>query len=163
MRILSVDDKAENLYMLEALLRGHGHIVDSASDGRRALQLADRGDYDLIISDILMPRMDGYRLCQEVRKCRQLADVPFIFYTSTYTSLGDEKLALDCGGDRYIKKPAPLSTILMALLELMEPQSPRPRPSEMPEELLVMREYTEALVRKLEERNAKLERAREEM
>jgi hypothetical protein len=70
---------------------------------------------------------------------------------------------MDCGADRYIKKPAPLSTILMALLELMDPQSPRPRPSEMPEELLVMREYTEALVRKLEERNAKLERAREEI
>jgi len=88
--------------------------------------------------------------------------MPFIFYTSTYTSPGDEKLALDCGADRYIKKPAPLTVILMALLELIDPQAPRSHPS-APSEEVIMREYNEALVRKLEERNAKLERARGEI
>jgi CheY-like chemotaxis protein len=67
MKILSVDDKAENLYMLEALLKGYGHDVDSASNGLQALQLAERGRYDLIVSDILMPRMDGFQLCRELK------------------------------------------------------------------------------------------------
>ena len=85
MRILSADDKPENLYMLEALLRGHGHVVDSASNGLDALKLAERGVYDLIISDILMPRMDGFQLCRELKKDARLRHIPFIFYTATYT------------------------------------------------------------------------------
>src|SRR4029077_18552127 len=79
MKILSVDDKAENLYMLEALLRGHGHEVDSASDGQAALPLTQSSHYDLIISDILMPRMDGFQLCRELKKDAHLRYIPFIF------------------------------------------------------------------------------------
>jgi signal transduction histidine kinase len=144
-------------------LEGEGIETFEAEDGVDALQKLEKEKADAIISDILMPRMDGYRFCREVRKCTWLTATPFVFYTSTYTSPADEKLAMDCGADRYIKKPAPLSTILMTLLELTDPHSVRPRPSELPEEMHVMREYTEALVHKLEERNAKLERARAEI
>src|SRR5436190_9526377 len=97
MKILSVDDKAENLYMLEALLRGHGHEVDSASNGLIALQLAERGVYDLIISDILMPRMDGFQLCRELKKDTRMCQIPFIFYTATYTDPRDAAFALSLG------------------------------------------------------------------
>jgi light-regulated signal transduction histidine kinase (bacteriophytochrome) len=107
--------------------------------------------------------MDGYRFCREVRKSERWGDTPFIFYTSTFTSHEDEKLALDCGADRYIRKPAPLSVILLAMLELTNRPRPRARAPEPPAELMVMREYNEALVRKLEERNARLERARAEI
>ena len=104
MKILSVDDKSENLYMLEALLRGHGHEVNSASDGQRALQLAG-GGYDLIISDILMPRMDGFQLCRELKKDGRLRHIPFIFYTATYTDSRDAVFALSLGADRFLIKP----------------------------------------------------------
>jgi len=160
MKILIVDDNSTNRKLLRVNLEGEGVETFEAEDGVEALQKLETEKADAIISDILMPRMDGYRLCQEVRKCTWLAGTPFIFYTSTYTSIGDEKLALDCGADRYIKKPAALSSILMTLLELTGPDSVRPRPSELPEEMHVMREYTESLVHKLEERNGTLERAR---
>jgi signal transduction histidine kinase len=159
MNVLIVDDNETNRKLLRINLEGEGILTCEAADGIEALSMLEKARVDAIISDILMPKMDGYRLCQEVRKCSWLAGMPFIFYTSTYTSPGDEKLALDCGADRYIKKPAPL----MALLELVNPESPRHHPLPAPEEMVVMREYNEALVRKLEERNAKLERARAEI
>ena len=164
MKVLIVDDNATNRKLLRINLEGEGIETCEAENGLEALAYLDTGKVDAIISDILMPGMDGYRLCQEIRKCDWLAGMPFIFYTSTYTSPGDEKLALDCGADRYIKKPAPLSVILMALLELINPEAPRARVQPPPEEqMVVMREYNEALVRKLEERNATLERARGEI
>jgi signal transduction histidine kinase len=163
MKVLIVDDNELNRKLLRMNLEGEGIETLEAEDGFDALKKLETKRADVIISDILMPRMDGYRFCQEVRKSRRFDGTPFIFYTSTYTSLGDEKLALDCGADRYIKKPAPLSVMMMALLELSNTRGPRAHPAERPEELVVMREYNEALVRKLEERNAKLERAREEV
>lgn len=163
MKILIVDDNETNRKLLRVNLEEEGIQTFEAADGVEALGRLEAEKADAIISDILMPRMDGYRLCQEVRKSKSLETTPFIFYTSTYTSVGDEKLALDCGGDRYIKKPAPLCEILDAIRELNEPRSSRPQATGLPQELLVMREYNEALVRKLEERNAELEGAREEI
>ena len=70
-----------------------------------------------IISDILMPRMDGYRFCYEVRASEYFRHLPFIFYTSSYTSSSDEKLALEIGADKFLTKPAPASSIIQAFRE----------------------------------------------
>ena len=163
MKVLIVDDIEVNRKLLRVNLDAEGIESFEVANGAEALAKMKGEKPDAIISDILMPHMDGYRLCQEVRKDQELENTLFIFYTSTYTSSGDEKLALDCGADLYIKKPAPFGVLLAALRELADPRAPRPRPVAMPEELTVMREYNEALVRKLEERNAKLERARHEI
>jgi signal transduction histidine kinase len=163
MKVLIVDDNKTNRKLLRVTLEGEGIQTFEAVDGEEALASLETEKADVIISDILMPRMDGYRLCQEVRKSKRLEATPFIFYTSTYTSPGDEKLALDCGADRYLKKPAPMRVIMGAIRELMDPRRPRVHMAEMREELLVMREYNEALVRKLEERNATLEEMQAEI
>jgi hypothetical protein len=163
MKILIVDDSETNRKLLRVKLEGEGIETFEAAHGIEALSALERQKADVIISDILMPHMDGYRFCQEVRKIEDLEKIPFIFYTSTYTSSGDEKLALDCGADRYIKKPAPLREMLLAIHDLLDPNRRHPKPNRPPEELAVMREYNEALVRKLEERNLKLEIAREEI
>ena len=132
MRILSADDKPENLYMLEALLRGHGHTVDSVSNGLDALRLAERGVYDLIISDILMPRMDGFQLCRELKKDARLRHIPFIFYTATYTDPRDASLALSLGADRFLIKPLEPDAFIREMEEVIARKAALP-----PQQLLI--------------------------
>ncbi|HSI11623.1 MAG TPA: response regulator [Chthoniobacter sp.] len=163
MKILSVDDKSENLYMLEALLRGHGHEVDSASDGHRALQLAECAQYDLIISDILMPRMDGFQLCRELKKDKRLRDIPFIFYTATYTDPRDAAFALSLGADRFLVKPLEPEVFIKTVEEVMA-QKGAARPvtsteADSEDEAIYLKEYNARLITKLEKKMLDLEAA----
>jgi two-component system, sensor histidine kinase and response regulator len=163
MNVLIVDDIGTNRRLLRAILEAEGIKTCEASDGLEALNALQYGKIDAIISDILMPRMDGYQLCQKVRRDERFEDLPFIFYTSTYISPADEKLAMNCGADRYIRKPSQVGIIIRAIRELTDPQWRRPKSASMADESLVMREYNEVLVRKLEERNQKLEQAHAEI
>jgi CheY-like chemotaxis protein len=163
MKILSVDDKAENLYMLEALLRGHGHHVDSASDGLRALQLAGAHPYDLIISDILMPRMDGFQLCRELKKDDHFRDIPFVFYTATYTDPRDAAFALSLGADRFLVKPLEPEVFIKTIQEVVE-QKMKPAVSHseahgVEDEAIYLKEYNARLITKLEKKMLDLEAA----
>ena len=128
MNLLIVDDDPTSLKLLHAQLESEGHAVFEAHDGVDALALLERQRVDAVISDILMPRMDGYRLCHEIRKRARLRDLPIIIYTSTYISPGDEKLALDMGADKYLKKPASVETIIAALHEVIAQPHAAPRP-----------------------------------
>ena len=92
--VLIVDDKAENVYLLQSMLQGSGFAVQTAGNGAEALALARRTPPDLIVSDILMPVMDGFTFCREIRKDPLLAGTPFIFFTATYTDPPDQEFAL---------------------------------------------------------------------
>jgi CheY-like chemotaxis protein len=81
--VLIVDDQPTNLKLLQAQLQAAGHVVLPATNGVEALDVLRRQGADAVISDILMPRMDGYLLCYEVRKNPAWASIPFIFYTAT--------------------------------------------------------------------------------
>ncbi len=162
MKILSVDDKAENLYMLEALLRGHGHEVDSASNGFDALRLAERGAYDVIVSDILMPRMDGFQLCRELQKDDRLRHIPLIFYTATYTDPNDAAFALSLGAVRFLTKPLDPEKFVEAVNEVGGTgRAVVPRPEipvdEFEEEAIYLKEYNARLIAKLEKKMLDLE------
>lgn len=160
MHLLIVDDEPNNLKLLHAQLTAEGHSVVAATNGVEALLVLAGESVDGVVSDILMPEMDGFRLCLEIRKQTKLSALPFIFYTSTYSSPQDQQLAKTVGADSYLSKPAPTSVILRALDEAM--QKTRPRIAALAarhDESYVLKQYNAALVRKLEQRNTELEDA----
>ncbi len=156
MKILVVDDNATNRKYLRVLLMQAGHAVLEAEDGLEALNTLERENIDAVISDVLMPRMDGYRLCYEIRKNPKLNSIPFIAYSATFTSPHDEQVALDFGADRFLAKPALPEVIIKALHEAVEKRGSRTQQNRAPDELSAMKEYSETLVRKLEDTNAEL-------
>lgn len=160
MKILIADDNPMNLKLLRVVLEAEDHAVHAALDGVEALEILKREPVDAIISDILMPRMDGYRLCQAVRQSDQWRHLPYIVYTATYTSPSDEGLALKVGADAYLRKPAAVKDLLATLDKVLTtPRSETPLLGENGESQVVMKEYNEALIRKLEHKNHELERA----
>ena len=160
MNLLIVDDIATNRKLLRVTLEAEGYNILEAADGVEALQILAREAMDAVISDILMPNMDGFRLCHEIRKSERLHALPFIIYTSTYTSPDDMKLAQTVGADKYLMKPAPTETVLDALREAMKKKvGPPVPPAPAVEETYVLQQYSQALVHKLEEKNAELKDA----
>jgi signal transduction histidine kinase len=160
MKLLIVDDHPINRKLLMAQLGATGHAVFEASDGMAALAQMEREIIEVVISDILMPRMDGYWLCHEIRASEHLQHLPVIIYTSIYNSPNDEKLALNVGADKYLRKPATIETMLAALHEVSElPRRRHQAPPRLPEAEL-MKEYSQRLVNRLEEKNVELERAK---
>jgi diguanylate cyclase (GGDEF)-like protein/PAS domain S-box-containing protein len=156
-KLLIVDDNATNLRLLRAQLEAEGHEVVEAANGMEGLRLLRKGAADGVISDILMPEMDGYRFCIEVRGDPALRELPFVLYTSTYNSPADRQLALNAGADAYISKPAPVPVILEAIAKAMD-QKRKPAGEQAPGgESDVLKRYSEVLVRKLEDKNLELE------
>jgi len=157
-RALVVDDKEENTEYLSALLRGHGYEVVSARHGAEALTLARQRHPDIVISDLLMPVMDGYTLLRHWKVDEQLTHIPFVVYTATYTEREDETLALELGADAFILKPLE-PEVLMSRIEEVElrPSAPISAPPGGPDSLL--REYNQTLIRKLEQKTILLEEA----
>ncbi len=118
-RVLIVDDKQENLYLLRALLQGHGCVVDEARHGAEALTRARETPPHLIISDLLMPVMDGYTLLRQWKADERLQTIPFVVYTATYTEPKDERLALDLGADAFIIKPVEPEPFMARIQEVL--------------------------------------------
>ena len=155
MNLLIVDDDPTSLKLLRTQLESEGHALFEAHDGVEALALLNRQRIDAVISDVLMPRLDGYRLCHEIRKHARLRDLPIIIYSSTYTAPEDEKLALEMGANKYLKKPASVATIVAALHEAIAQPYAAPRPDVL-REVEVLKNYNERLVSKLKEKNTEL-------
>ncbi|MDB6169141.1 MAG: domain S-box protein [Verrucomicrobia bacterium] len=156
MNVLVVDDHVLNRKLLRAQLEAEEISVVEAADGVEALEVLAREAVSAVISDILMPRMDGYRLCHEVRKHPALRELRFLLYSSTYTSPGDVRLSDTVGADQFIAKPASVELILAALRVTASPRSPASAP---PDEAGILQKYSEVLVKKLGEKNSELHHA----
>ena len=104
-KVLIADDNSANLYMLETMLKGYGLGVTLAENGKDALDKARLNPPDLIITDILMPVMDGYALCRQWKSDDKLKTIPLVFYTATYTEPKDEKFALSLGANLSLSNP----------------------------------------------------------
>lgn len=158
-RILIVDDNPTNLYMLESALKGSGYQVTQARNGREALDLARNEPPGLVISDILMPVMDGYEFCRNWKADARLKKIPFVFYTATYTDPKDEAFGLSLGADRFLKKPAKIEDLQRVVKEVLaEAAAGAPAASaKAASESEVLSAHRDALFRKLEHKVEELE------
>ena len=166
MKILVVEDTEDSRVLLVDQLEVQGYEVESAENGKVALAMASRTPPDLIISDILMPEMDGYALCRAVKQNEQLRSIPFIFYTATYTDPNDEKLAMNLGASRFILKPMEMESFLVEIKNVLEnhetvklpvPQRPLKREPEL------QKEYEGVLIKKLDQKVRQLEKEKERL
>ncbi len=163
--ILVVDDIAANRYLLEATLKAFGIEVTTANDGEQALASARSSPPDLVISDILMPVMDGFALCRHWRSEEPLRRIPFIFYTATYTDARDEQLAMEVGADCFVIKPQEPQVLIELIHDVLARGAKSAAETVASKthdvETTTLREYNEVLVRKLEKKVIELEAARE--
>jgi len=164
LKILLVDDSPVLLKLGKEVFESDGYDVVGAKDGVEAINLLSRHTIAIIITDILMPNMDGYSLCYNVRNNEKYKAIPIIIYSGTYISQNDEQLALEIGADMYIRKPAAIKFLLDTTKEIIA----RPRKDnyiiscehELSE---VTRLYSARFIEKLELKNQELEEAQREL
>ncbi|MBN2152153.1 MAG: response regulator [Candidatus Lokiarchaeota archaeon] len=159
-KILLVDDIPENLYLLETIMKANGYEVVTAVNGAEALDMGRKDPPALIITDILMPVMDGFELCRRWKADDLLKHIPFIFYTATYTDLKDEQFALNLGAERFVVKPQQpevLVKIVQEILDEFKKGSLVPTEKPLLDEFAFLRAHSEVLLRKLEKKMLQLE------
>lgn len=157
--VLVVDDKRENRYLLRAMLSAHGFEIMEAEHGAAALVEARHRPPDVVISDLLMPVMDGYTLLRHWKGDPLLREAPFIVYTATYTDAKDEQLARDLGADAFIVKPADPEAFIQQVSRVLAEARTGRHAVRAPavDDQAALKLYSEALVRKLEQKNEQLE------
>jgi OmpR-family two-component system manganese-sensing response regulator len=130
MRILLVDDEIEMAEPLSRLLLREGYVVDVVYDGEQGAQLAQKGQYDLLILDWMLPERSGLEICQQLRS--QGDATPVLFLTAKDT-IDDRVQGLDAGADDYLVKPFELRELLARVRALLrrpttlEPAQPTQR------------------------------------
>ena len=161
MKILIVDDNEDNRVMQETVLKAKGYTVECADNGSHALEVAARFCPDIIVSDILMPEMDGFGLCRAVKADKKLKKIPFVFYSASYTGSKDKELAAALGASRYIVKPMTMKEFVEIIEEMVKeyedgkltiPEIPKLDDNEL-EQM-----YEKVLVNKLSEKVVELEK-----
>ncbi len=160
--ILVVDDLEVNRKIRCAVLKNAGYRIQEARDGAEALQVAAKSLPDLVLSDILMPVMDGFELCRAWKSDARLQSVPFVFYSATYTEPKDQEFALRLGADAFLRKGADNGEFLTEIARLLDAPTHHPD-SEVRDEGVFYREHSERVVRKLEDKLSELERANKDI
>lgn len=117
--ILVVEDNANVRELLEVTLRFKGYPVVSARNGKEALDRIELERPALIITDILMPLMDGYSLIYNLRKNPRANQIPVIFISATYLTAEDKEFALNLGAVRFVEKPIDPEDFLLTVAEVL--------------------------------------------
>lgn len=156
--ILVVEDMLQIRGLLEVTLRFEGHPVESASNGEEALEMIKERHPALIISDILMPKMDGFAMLYNLRKNPETRDIPVIFLSATYVTKEDKDFALSLGAARFLEKPIDTADFLLTIGEVLaEGGGPLPNPLEEPD---FFEGYRSRLENKLRQKNQQIERTK---
>lgn len=152
MKILIVDDRAENQLLLKEQLRGLDVETVMADSGVRALRELRAQKFDLVVTDLLMPEMDGFQLCYLLKSDPVLKRTPVVIYTANYATKKDEEQAKNLGADDFLTRPIDEDVLTVRLQRvLQEAHSGRiAEPKGRPEEGF-FREYSSLLIEKLED------------
>ena len=161
MKILVVDDSSFKRKSLKFILEKQGHEVLEAENGRDGIEKAMMHKSDAIISDILMPMMDGFQFLRNINKDKDLNSIPFIFISEIYTHDRDVRLSKMLGATGFIRLPKTPEDIwaeLKGLLEGVKRGEKRVRRELVGEEEVFFSNYSNILAIKLEEKLKELER-----
>jgi len=120
--ILIVDDNSQNAELLEAYLAALDANVRIASDGLEALEQVARCKPDIILLDIMMPRMSGFEVCQRLKKDEQTRNIPIVIVTAL-NEIGDVERGVDCGADDFLSKPVGKLELLTRVKSLLRVRS----------------------------------------
>ena len=121
-RILIVDDEPNIVLALELLMKREGYTVQSVDDGQKAFDAVREFRPDLIILDIMMPKMDGYEVCQRIRADASLKDIFIVMLTARGREVEKEK-GLALGADYYVTKPFSTRELMMKVKEILARKS----------------------------------------
>ncbi|HEX2993529.1 MAG TPA: response regulator [Anaerolineales bacterium] len=117
--VLIVEDVPDILKLLEETLKFKGYRALTARNGQEALEAIQRERPMLVITDIMMPKLDGFGLVHRLRINPETRDIPVIFLTATYVGLEDKAFALNIGATRFIEKPVNFEKFLNTIEELI--------------------------------------------
>ena len=158
--VLIIDDNEESLYFLRCVLVADGYSLLEAKNGIEALELAKQHRIDIVVSDVLMPGMDGFSLCRVWCSHPEFKSIPIVFYTATYTDARDGEFALSLGAADFIVKPmepALLRERIRKVLHMDRSTITATAVNPM-DEAPYLQQYNAVLIRKLEDKLADLER-----
>jgi DNA-binding response OmpR family regulator len=122
--LLIVEDVPDILRLLEETLKFKGYNAVTARNGQEALDLIQRERPALVITDIMMPKLDGFGLVHRLRLNPETRDLPVIFLTATYVALEDKAFALNIGVTRFIEKPVNFERFLETIDQLLTQGAP---------------------------------------
>jgi len=123
--LLIAEDDPDIRKLLYTTLTFKGYRVVAAHNGREGLEFIQKERPLIVITDIMMPQLDGFGLVHRLRIDPQTRDIPVVFITATYVSRADQEFALNIGATRFIQKPVDLEKFLATIEELLE-QGPLP-------------------------------------
>lgn len=117
-RILLVDDEPDLVQMISLRLKSVGYEVVTACDGQEALEQVKQTKPDLLILDLMLPKLDGYKVCRLLKFDERTKELPILIFTARAQEQ-DIKLASECGADAYLTKPFEAKVLLGKLQELL--------------------------------------------
>jgi len=158
--ILVVEDIAHVRELIAVQLRLRGYTVVTARDGQEALELIAQDKPAIVISDILMPRVDGFALAHKIRSDPQTAGIPLLLLSATYVSAEDERFALGVGAIRFLPKPVEGDDLLVAVADALTGQTPSGPPMSEREFYI---NYRQRLKTKLQQKAQQIARTQQQL
>lgn len=158
MKVLVVDDLELSRRSLRKIFASAGYEVLTASDGVEAVEKLERDQPDLVVTDILMPRMDGFQLCRAVKENPDTSEIPVVFYTGSYVDDKDREFGMSLGASAYLCKPMEPRELLSAIAASLGQRAPDLRPRRHSLEQFASH-YADRLAHKLQDKIQELNRA----